>query len=142
MILDFEGIHQVDSTIIMSFLFGIVLCFQFIEGGCYFLFYNHLYKHNRLMLNNSIISSDAYRNRQRTNILSMGGQLCCFLFELVSVSNLIIWINIFEKHYVTSMKEIYFVLKLCEFGFLSTIQVFTSRELYNLLKSFIKIKIW
>ena len=140
--MDFKGVQLTDSTIIMSFLIGIGLCFLFIEVGCYFLFYNHLYKHNRLMLNNSIISSDAYRNRQRTNILSMGGQICCFLFELVSVSNLIIWINIFEKHYVTSMKEIYFVLKICEFGFLSTIQVFTSRELYNLLKSFIKIKIW
>ncbi len=142
MILDFEGVQQEDSTMMMSFLIGIVLCFQFIEAGCYFLFYNHLYTHNTLMLNNSIISSDAYRNRQRTNILSMGGQLCCFLFELVFVSNLVIWINIFEKYYVTSMKEIYFVLKICEFGFLSTIQVLSSRELHVLFMSYIKMKIW
>ena len=104
------------------------------------IFYNHLYKPEKLMLNNSVISRDTYKNRKRTNIFSMGGQICCFITELLFMANGIIWINLGDNYSITSMKEIYFVFKIYEFGFLSTVQVLTSKELCSLFKNLIKIK--
>ena len=135
MLLDNEGGPHGESIFMMSLMYGIALLFQLIEVGCYIIFYNHLYIHDTSMLKNSIISSDAYRNRQRTNIFSMGGQLCCFFAELIFVANMIVWINVVEKYNVTSMKEIYFVFKIYEFGFLSTVQVLSSKELRSMLIS-------
>ncbi len=137
MVLDYEGGPQGESILMMSLMYGIALLFQVIEVGCYIIFYNHLYIHDTSMLKNSIISNDAYRNRQRTNIFSMGGQLCCFFAELIFVANMIIWINVVENYYVTSMKEIYFVFKIYEFGFLSTVQILSSKELRSILKSYL-----
>ncbi len=135
MVLDYEGGPRGESILMMSLMYGIALLFQFIEIGCYIIFYNHLYIHDTSMLKNSIISNDAYRIRQRTNIFSMGGQLCCFFAELVFVANMIVWINVVENYSVASMKEIYFVFKIYEFGLLSTVQVLSSRELRTMLKS-------
>jgi hypothetical protein len=124
----------------MSLLYGIALMFQIAEVGCYIIFYKHLHNHDKLMLNNSVITRDTYKNRKRVNIFSMGGQICCFVAELLFMVNGIIWINLGDNYSISSMKEIYFVSKIYEFGFLSTVQVLTSKELCSLLKNCLKIK--
>ncbi len=139
-LLDYQGVNRSESTFMMSLLYGIALTFQFTEVGCYIIFYNHLYTHDKLMLNNAVISRDTYKNRQRTNIFSMGGQICCFITELLFMVNGIIWINLGDNYSISSMKEIYFVFKIYEFGFLSTVQVLTSKDLSILFKKVLKIK--
>jgi hypothetical protein len=129
MILLYEGkTAQQESTEMMSLMYGLAMFFLFAEAGCYFLVYKYLYTHDNSMLRHSIISMDAYKNRQRTNIFSMGGQCCCFLAELLFVATMMIWINVVESYYVTSLKEVYFVVKIGEFGISSTIQVLASKE--------------
>ena len=131
MLLDYRGDTQTENTFMMSAMYGLALIFQFLEIGCYIIFYKHLYLHDTSMMQNSIISKDAYRNRQRKTLFTMGGQLCCFIAELAFVANMVVWINVVEDSYVTSMKEIYFVFKICEFGVISTVQVLTSGDLRN-----------
>jgi len=70
----------------------------------------------------------------------MGGQICCFITELLFMVNGIIWINLGDNYSISSMKEIYFVFKIYEFGFLSTVQVLTSKDLSILFKKVLKIK--
>ena len=129
MILDYEGeTVQPESTLMMSLMFGLALFFLFLELGCYFIVYLHLYIHDNSMVRHSVISIDAYKNRQRTNVFSMGGQSFCFLAELLFVATLVTWINVVENDDVTDLKEVYFVFKIGEFGLSSTIQVLASRE--------------
>ena len=59
----------------------------------------------------------------------MGGQLSCYIAELAFIANMVVWINVVEASSVTSMKEIYFVFKICEFGAISTVQILTSGDL-------------
>jgi hypothetical protein len=133
MLLDYERDVQTENTIMMSAMYGLALLFQCLEMGCYIIFYRHLYRHDTSMFKNSIITKDAYKNRQRRTIFSIGGQLCCYIAELAFVGNMVVWINVLEDSYVTSMKEVYFVFKICEFGAISTIQVLTSGDLRNIL---------
>ena len=141
LVLEYQGVMEPASYPMRTTLFSIALFFQLTEVKCYLIMYTHLYIHDTLMMKSSVISNETYRNRQRTNIFSMGCQLCCFLAELIYVTNMMIWTNVIESYSVTSMKEIYFVFKICEFGFLSTIQVLSSRELRSMLKIYFKIKI-
>ncbi len=138
---EYQGVMEPASFTLKNALMCLALLFQLAEVVCYISMYKNLYIHDTLMMKRSVISNETYRNRQRTNIFSMGGQLCCFLAELIYLANMMIWTNVIENYSVTSMKEIYFVIKICEFGFLSTVQVLTSRDLRNMLKSCVKIKI-
>ena len=137
MLLDYRGDIQTENTIMMSAMYGLALLFQFLEIGCYIIFYKHLYLHDTSMMKNSIITKDAYKNRQRRTIFSMGGQLSCYIAELAFIANMVVWINVVEASSVTSMKEIYFVFKICEFGAISTVQVLTSGDLRNKFFDFV-----
>ncbi len=139
--LEYQGVMEPVSFPLKNALMCLALLFQLTEAVCYVLMFTYLYIHDTLMMKSSVISNETYRNRQRTNIFSMGGQLFCFLAELIYVANMMIWTNVIENYSVTSMKEIYFVIKICEFGFLSTVQVLSSRDLRNMLKHCVKIKI-
>jgi len=142
LVLEYQGIMEPESFHLRTILLFIAALFLLAEVVCYIIMYKHLYNHDTLMVKNSVISNETYRNRQRTNIFSMGGQLCSFLFEMSYVICMIICTNLIESYSATNMKEMYFVFKICEFGFLSTIQVLSSRELRSVLKSYLKIKIF
>ncbi len=142
LVLEYQGVIEPESFVLRATLMFVALFFLLAEIVCYMIMYKHLYNHDTLMMKNSVISNETYRNRQRTNIISMGGQFCSFLFELSYVSSMIICTTLIESYSATNMKEMYFVFKICEFGFLSTVQVLSSRELRNVLKHSLKTKIF
>lgn len=131
-----EGINSdMESVFIMTILCAILLLFMVIEFSCYIAIYYYINNHDSSMLSLSIISRDTYKKRQRTNIISFTGQFFCFLAEWISIATLIIWINIIENYDVTNFKEVYYVVRLGEFGLTSLIQVLASSELRALLIS-------
>ena len=121
----------------MTVLYITALSFMVVELVSYIAIYTYIHCHDSSMLGLSIISSDAYKKRQRTNIISFGGQFCCFLAELVFIATMTISINVIESYNVANFKEIYFVVKIGEFGLTSTIQVLASKELRCMLASLI-----
>ena len=121
----------------MTVIFAIGILLMAVEIFCYIAIYTYIHCHDSSMLGLSIISSDAYKKRQRTNIISFGGQFCCFLAELVFIATMTISINVIESYNVANFKEIYFVVKIGEFGLTSTIQVLASKELRCMLASLI-----
>ena len=121
----------------MTVIFAIGILLMAVEIFCYIAIYTYIHCHDSSMLGRSIISSDAYKKRQRTNIISFGGQFCCFLAELVFIATMTISINVIESYNVANFKEIYFVVKIGEFGLTSTIQVLASKELRCMLASLI-----
>jgi len=119
----------------MTIMCAIVISFMIVELSCYTAIYFYINGHDSSMLSLSIISRDTYKKRQRTNIISFAGQFICFLAEWISIATLIIWINVMENYDVANFKEVYYVVRLGEFGLTSLTQVMVSTELRAMLIS-------
>ena len=122
-----------ENAFLMNFLLAITHMFVAAELFCYIAIYSFINCHDTSMLGLSIISKDTYKKRQRTNIISFAGQFYCFLAEWICITTLIIWTNAIENYTVTNLREVYFVVKLGEFGLTSLIQVLVSQDLRSLL---------
>lgn len=110
---------------------------QFTEFTCYIIIYIYLYKHDHNMAQNSVISFDIYKSRQKRNLFSLSGQGVCFLMEGLFLFHLLI-LNVVKVGF--SSKEISFALRVPQFALQTILQISTSRDIREKLISCIKRK--
>ena len=99
---------------------------QMTEFTCYLIIYIYLYKHDHNMAQNSVISFDIYKSRQKRNSFTLSCQVACFLMEGLFLFHLL-FLNAFG--YGFSSKETSFALRVPQFALQTILQILTSRDI-------------
>ena len=99
---------------------------QMSEFACYLIIYYDIYKHDKNMFRNSIITSDVYNKRTKRNSFALSCQVICFSVEILFNFHLLIF-NAFQNDYLS--KEISFSLRVVQFAIQTFLQISTSKEI-------------
>ena len=116
----------------MKFAISSVFLFRVSEIVCYIILFRELSQHNDEMERNNIISRDVNRTRRRINLLSIYAQISGFVAENIYIVVIILW-RVAGQAIPESdrSREIFAVLFVVQFAFVSTIPILASTELRN-----------
>ena len=115
-----------DATIIMKLLPIVGTFLQVNEFLCYLFIYYDIYKHNKNMAINSVISSDVFNNRQKHNSQTLNCQVACFIVEGLFTFHLLI-VNVLGTNF--SSKEISLCFRVSQFAIITLLQISTSKDI-------------
>ena len=141
MFLIYNGLNSIlDSTI--QKIFPMILVFlQIIEMSCYKVIYGHVLQHHHNMFNNQIVSKDVYLTRKHKHLFSIYSHIGGFVVEVTYLAALslvkLFGRKLLSKHTLDFLN----ILKITEFGAISTVQIFMSPDLRQKLILEIKEKL-
>jgi hypothetical protein len=92
----------------------------------YLIIYKDLYKHDKTLALNSVISIDVYKSRQKHNSFTLTCQVACFAMEALFIFHLLVLNSLGEGF---ASKEISFALRVPQFAIQTILQILTSREI-------------
>ena len=138
-LLEYQGIEAEAFTIQMTAVVLFQTSILFGELLCYFFINTYIYVHNNKMLQTSIISNEAYRNRQRSHAFSVTGQMYHFFAELLFITLANIALHTRDQKQAYNMYEIVLVFKAMSFCLMTFVQFLTSAEIRNDFIAFFKI---
>ena len=105
------------------------------EGLCYVLSFDYLHKHDKSMMSKSIISAKTFNKRKQQNVFTLAGQLYTFIIKLAFSMIMYAASSIGNSYSFNNAMEWINLIRLTEFGIISTVQVFTSAEIRDHLFS-------
>ena len=94
---------------------------------CYFVFFGHLYRHDREMLKKKILKEDAIRQRNKRNAITFIGQFWTFMTELTCL--VLVIISIANQKSGIFYRMVSIIAVWVELGFVSVVEVWASRSL-------------
>jgi len=103
--------------------------FLTLEFLCYASIIRFVYDHNNVMLNDSIISMETYKKRQKLSAFSLTSQAYCFMVKLVYIGILNIALALSGTRSSIEVLELANALRIIQFGIISIIQVLFSPEI-------------
>ena len=129
MLHQFSGKSTEPVTLGMKIHLVITMVLQLGEGLCYALCYDYLNKHDKSMMNKSVISVGTFHKRKQQNVFTMAGQMYTFIFKLAFSMIMYAASSIGNKYSFTNTMDWMNLVRFTEFGVISTVQVFTSPEI-------------
>ena len=90
------------------------------------------------MVQTSVISNEAYKNRQRSHAFSVTGQMYHFFAEILYITLVNIGLHSRDQKQSYNMFELLLVYKSMGFGLMTFVQFLTSSEIRNEFVAFFK----
>ena len=111
---------------------------QILELVCYLSIYLYLYKHDKTMVNQKIISQDVYKSRTRVNFISLYAQVLGFMTEIIYFLIAAIVKVVGRKLFAPNILDYINSLRMVEYWATSTIYVLATADLRKQLLSIFK----
>ena len=111
------------------------VCFVTAEIIAYLVLFHHVYMHNNCNMK-QLLSIETRNHRNKTNTISLAGQLYAFLTEMSLIIVLIFhtFITSSSEYFQLSMELVAFAMSI-QFGILALVQVLTSPDLRQELQT-------
>ena len=126
---EYDGFDAKENTPQMTFVIVVQTSTLFAELMCYLSINLHIYNHNKNMVQSTIITQDAYQNRQRSHAFSVTHQMYIFTAEFIYITMANLAVHVRNTKQTYFMYELLLVFKNMGFGILTFVQVMASSEI-------------